>query len=241
MDKKLDEALCSDFPLLYRDRHASMQGTAMCWGFDVGDGWEPLIRDLSAQLEPLIQNIVNKIETESNGNPECVCGETRFEHINSTGKCVKVFQLPKNPKFINSISRWGHFSISGDVYNSKKLKDRLYVIWRRMKSWMSRKITRKLNSILSYLCDKDLLFRMQPCWCKAFDMSHPAASQVKEKFATLRFYMTSATDEMYDLISKAEARSSKTCEVCGQPGVLRQGGWLQTLCDEHANGRESDE
>ena len=33
---------------------------------------------------------------------------------------------------------------------------------------------------------------------------HPKASQVKEKFGGLRFYMTHANDEIFDLIGKAE-------------------------------------
>lgn len=54
MRKELDEALTSDFPLLYRDRHGNMRQTCMVWGFP-GDGWEPLIRRLSEKLETLIQ------------------------------------------------------------------------------------------------------------------------------------------------------------------------------------------
>ena len=57
------------------------------------------------------------------------------------------------------------------------------------------------------------------------------AAQVKEKFGTLRFYMTGETDEMYKLISEAEDASAKTCEYCGEPGVLRTKGWCFTLCD----------
>ncbi len=53
MNKDLDEALCKDFPNLYRDRNASMMSTCMCWGFP-SDGWEPLIRRLSEKLEDLI-------------------------------------------------------------------------------------------------------------------------------------------------------------------------------------------
>jgi hypothetical protein len=60
---------------------------------------------------------------------------------------------------------------------------------------------------------------------------HPAAAQVKEKFGTLRFYMTCATDEMYDLIAAAERESATTCEDCGEPGKRRSGGWILTLCD----------
>lgn len=57
-------------------------------------------------------------------------------------------------------------------------------------------------------------------------------SQCKEKFGTLRFYMTSETDEMEKLISEAESASAKTCEYCGKPGTLRTKGWCFTLCDK---------
>src|SRR3990167_3567611 len=53
MNKDLDAALVHDFPKLYRQRGLSMRETCMCWGFSVGDGWEPLIRRLSEKLEPL--------------------------------------------------------------------------------------------------------------------------------------------------------------------------------------------
>ena len=60
------------------------------------------------------------------------------------------------------------------------------------------------------------------------------AAQVKEKFGGLRFYMTSYTDTMHDIIHEYEEKSYITCEVCGEPGTTRRGGWIKTLCDEHA-------
>ena len=60
---------------------------------------------------------------------------------------------------------------------------------------------------------------------------YPRASQVKEKYGGLCFYMTSATDEMWDLIHEAEEQSCKTCESCGKPGEQRGIGWINTLCD----------
>ncbi len=60
------------------------------------------------------------------------------------------------------------------------------------------------------------------------------AVQVKEKYGTLRFYMSSATDAMYNAIDAAERASAKTCESCGKPGRLRGGGWLFTQCDDCA-------
>lgn len=54
MREDLDEALVRDFPNLYADRFGDMHHTAMCWGFDCGDGWEPIIRRLSEKLEAMI-------------------------------------------------------------------------------------------------------------------------------------------------------------------------------------------
>jgi len=60
----------------------------------------------------------------------------------------------------------------------------------------------------------------------------PRAMQVKEKYGTLRFYMTTSTAEMESLIDEAESKSAKTCEDCGAIGKLRGGGWLRTLCNK---------
>jgi len=62
--------------------------------------------------------------------------------------------------------------------------------------------------------------------------------QVKEKFGGLRFYTNAMSDECHDIVSKYEKLSYETCEKCGEPGGLRKGGWISTLCDEHAEGRE---
>jgi hypothetical protein len=58
----------------------------------------------------------------------------------------------------------------------------------------------------------------------------PSASQVKEKFGTLRFYVHNETKEISDIIDKAEALSEETCELCGQTGKLIAKGWCRTLC-----------
>ena len=60
------------------------------------------------------------------------------------------------------------------------------------------------------------------------------ATQVKEKFGTLRFYY-SGGDAVIDGIERmADSMSAVTCEECGVPGRIRHGGWISTLCDEHA-------
>jgi hypothetical protein len=55
--------------------------------------------------------------------------------------------------------------------------------------------------------------------------------QVKEKFGLLRVYHSGGSEYMAGVVRMAEDISGKTCEVCGQPGEQRKGGWIKTLCD----------
>jgi len=55
-------------------------------------------------------------------------------------------------------------------------------------------------------------------------------TQIKEKFGGLRYYVGRVGDLGYDLISKAEDLSYKTCERCGRAGKERPTGWVLTLC-----------
>lgn len=59
------------------------------------------------------------------------------------------------------------------------------------------------------------------------------ADQVKEKFGTLRFYMSSYNEEIEKIIDEAERKSAITCDECGRPGTLGGKGWLATRCEEH--------
>ena len=61
--------------------------------------------------------------------------------------------------------------------------------------------------------------------------------QVKEKFGGLRFYVSGATNEIRNLITKAEHQSFDTCELCGNEGVLMiRGCWYKTLCEKCVKG-----
>ncbi len=131
MRKDLDQKLCEDFSLLYKDRNGDPRQTCMVWGFP-GDGWEPLIRRLSEKIEAAIR--------------------------------------------------------------AMRVEDR----------------------------------------------EHYYASQVKEKYGTLRFYMDASTFEMNGWIDEAEAESAVTCETCGEPGSLRGTGWLRTACEAHATWSPPD-
>jgi len=54
MNRSLDEKLCSSYPQIFRDRNGDMKTTAMCWGFDCGDGWYWLIDNLCSCIQKYI-------------------------------------------------------------------------------------------------------------------------------------------------------------------------------------------
>ena len=54
MRQELDHELCEKYPKIFRDRHAPMTQTAMCWGFDCGDGWYNIINALCFQIQSYI-------------------------------------------------------------------------------------------------------------------------------------------------------------------------------------------
>lgn len=166
MEQELDEALCRDFPLLYRDRYGDMRSTCMCWGFP-NRGWEPLIRELSSKLEVLIQEFIDK-------NPNLPC-------------------------------RW--CSVEKDKHDE---------------GWWSKTEYEDDGVAKHHKCHGP----------NGYEASYPCASQCKEKYGSLRFYLTCGTDEMFDLINEYEEKSSHICEDCGAPGKLRdEDYWILTQCD----------
>ena len=124
MNKDHDEYLCKKYPKLFVNRHASTQETAMCWGFECGDGWFNLIDTLCYSIQRYI---------DVTGAPQVV------------------------------------------------------------------------------------------------------VDQVKEKFGTLRFYVTGGDYNTSGMITLAENLSGKICEECGSHGTVGANGWIRTLCDKHRN------
>jgi len=140
MKDELDRQLCEKYPKIFADRHAPMMETAMCWGFEHGDGWYQII-------DSLCNNIQHHID---------------WNNKNFEKGYVQYKQVPQ-----------------------------------------------------------------------------VVATQVKEKFGTLRFYYAGGDDYISGLVSMAESWSAVACEECGSPGTQNSRGWIKTLCETHR--RERDE
>ena len=68
-----------------------------------------------------------------------------------------------------------------------------------------------------------------------YEKDYPiCASQVKEKYGTLRFYMSTETDKMSEIIDMHEKMSEKVCERCGglEAKTRTVNHWVSTICDE---------
>lgn len=86
---------------------------------------------------------------------------------------------------------------------------------------------------------QDLLVRLEEA------LTHLGAQyeliQLKEKFGSLRYYITVAegTDPamnwaIHALIDATEAESARTCEDCGKRATVRGiFGWQRAVCDDH--------
>ena len=62
-------------------------------------------------------------------------------------------------------------------------------------------------------------------------MKQIIATQVKEKFGTLRFYYSGGDEYIDGMVCMAEALSKRTCEKCGGRAQSQtKSGWIKTLC-----------
>lgn len=76
----------------------------------------------------------------------------------------------------------------------------------------------------------DLIYRLSKAITE--QDANAEATQVKEKFGTLRFYTGGISEAVWKLINDAEDESGTICEVCGtkENVSINESGWLSTLC-----------
>ena len=195
MDIKLDEKLCANYPLIFRDRHAPKSQTCMCWGFDCDDGWYNIIDRLCANIKAHVDNHNRMIE--------------------SNIKHQKIRDAALN-------GDWSLFDEDHErLYPSSRIDNNKY--WTEEKAKEHREYMMK--NLISDI----------PDWRKDHEyIESPVATQVKEKYGTLRFYYDGGDRYIDGLVAMAESMSAITCEVCGNFGKTLGGGWIKTLCEIHA-------
>lgn len=176
MKQELDELLCKKYPKIFKDRYADMQTTAMCWGFEHGDGWFNII--------------------------DLLCGSIQ-SHIDwrrkERTKALAFNRALKQALAGNKDGLIKYFSYQGKIsdYTMKSVEEAI-------RNATYRDVPEKIPQVV--------------------------ASQIKEKFGTLRFYYNGGDEYIHGLAAMAEAMSVRTCESCGVPAKTGGTGWLRTMC-----------
>ena len=110
MKQELDELLCKKYPHMMVNRDKSMMETCMCWGFDCGDGWFPI-------LDQLMGNIQHHIDWNNKNfegyNIDAIINNKMVSWISKTGlelgACVivkaKIKDHTKHWKHQNDVTR----------------------------------------------------------------------------------------------------------------------------------------
>lgn len=190
MKTELDDLLCQKYPKIFRDRHADMRTTCMCWGFNCEEGWFNLI-------DILCQSIQNRID----------------------GRARERKRAIKHNKMIEA-TRAGDMTLFDAYY-----KD----VGGQWKDEYLQKILAKTDD------NQEWGSGLRPV---RDEIPQVVATQVKEKFGSLRFYFDGGDDEIWAMVGFAEIISGRTCEQCGAPGKTVGKGWIKTLCSNHY--REGD-
>lgn len=167
MRKELDEKLCKDYPEIFKDRHSDAQHSAMCFGFEVDDGWYDMIDFLCSQIMAPVREAEQYVKFVRN-------------------------QLQKKPEDRDELHKktYNEFLLQSSEQHLKNLVENI-----------------------------------------------PVATQVKEKFGGLRFYVANGTEKHHALIHVIEKLSYRVCEECGsmEGTMLYPIGWHRTLCPKHAD------
>lgn len=84
------------------------------------------------------------------------------------------------------------------------------------------------NQLIRQLCE-DIM--------KCNGSENLVAEQVKSKYGKLRFYYIGGTQEISELVRRAEDESLNTCEICGSKDKVTTNGksWVSTLCEKCRN------
>lgn len=241
-------------------QNESEQQHPLLWGADVAvpEGWRSLAIEIAQELAKLPLPSTYRIEKIFRidehmyvySNSECL-GDTEsglrnhvYEIIND--QCQKVshacMSCGRLGKTLFENDQWGVFS---DQHIPASALD-LYACFEQVPVGnLDRKALYAEFSSLPTLQLRPgwlplIKFLMQELTAVVFNSEHYRILQVKEKFASLAFYVYSTDPDLKRqklvkaLIDAARNRSTTMCEVCGERGSLWiHAGWWSTACPKH--------
>lgn len=223
MTPELEHKLLVRFPQIYKGYYKDKMETCMCWGFSCGDGWYPILYQLSLCIEDAL-NYSWKTKLKY---------KYAFLASRKWNNFVEKLVYWFIPKEVHKARRSSWMDLPEEDQKDKKKCDKAI---KRMHAG------ERLTKIY-----RTKFFR----WFPFLGYWHPDTGfevvQVKEKYGTLRYYTGGTTpsrevdDQIQKFVDQAEYLSAITCEECGGQGTLRTQGWHRTLCFECAEPHQYTE
>ena len=188
MTEELDNKLCQKYPKIFADRNGNMMTTAMCWGFDCGDGWYNIIDSLCSNLQ---------WNTDKNNKDYVIKNKILRKLIPQIRNIF--YKIP----YYHNLNRKIQIN---PIYYIRKLLLNIIEAWRKKQTYI---------------------------YIESGRYPQIVATQVKEKFGGLRFYVQGASTQQYAVIDFVGSLSYKVCEKCGSmKDIGSTQGWMKTLCKD---------
>lgn len=222
------------------------------YNFIVSDGHHPFKFDI----------VCNKDGDQAGyGGKKCATFDMRdlVEVPASSGKELYngYYVTLEHVKYLASQSYWMYVKVPEDAkidyYKVPRRQEFVYNTWKYNLARVLQKFHNTVLQWIMFIPGYTMLDGMPKGWRRAFgiQMCKDIKSQiikdcgwkhlfkykilqVKEKFATLRWYDGNSTEGIYAIIDKYEDLSYNTCCVCGKPATKLSRGWICPYCDECA-------
>ena len=81
MKKEYDEYLTNKYPKIFSQRSGDPMKTAMCWGFECGDGWFNILNSLCAAIQSHIDHSNGKVSQVEATQIKEKFGDLRFYYV----------------------------------------------------------------------------------------------------------------------------------------------------------------
>ena len=160
----------------------------------------------------------------------------------------RVLTQPKKPGIYDKAF---DVTVNNPVENEKfihrKIKSYFWCCWFYIVKFYADYITQVFHCIPTYT-EWDEVEKGMPGWNNAFGQQYLdelktqlkkdgmlysfRINQIKEKWGSFQLYCEGASKDVYDIISKYEHLSYKTCYDCGKPATKYTQSWILPFCDE---------
>lgn len=246
--KQYKEDAFENCPLLYGGAAKPCTENLMCFGWECGDGWYPVLRDLSYDIEALnIQHFYNYGVYAEASQVKEKFGGLRFyydiQYARPWFRRIAAYPFAKLSRFISDNVKFKFaYVVDEDAYYETRLtevgednvKKNDVVIEKDGKKFFESKVFHPVKSHRKLTNHHVLFFVRRLCDFAAYHVLNDFFG-ISRKTEVMSASLVHKVDE---LIEKAEKRCYDTCEICGvtignkYSKRVETKGWIRYICQK---------